>query len=123
MKKILVVDDEQDITATVSSGLAVLGFAVDIYNDPEQALSDFVPGRYDLAILDFKMPKMNGFDLYRGIKTKDNKIKVFFMSAFEMYHEEFKKMFPDSEVNRIVRKPVGIEDLVKQINLELKVPN
>lgn len=123
MKKILVVDDEQDITATVSSGLAVLGFAVDIYNDPEQALSNFVPGRYDLAILDFKMPKMNGFDLYRGIKTKDNKIKVFFMSAFEMYHEEFKKMFPDSEVNRIVRKPVGIEDLVKQINLELKVPN
>ncbi|HJU14769.1 MAG TPA: response regulator [Candidatus Nitrosotalea sp.] len=120
MKKILVVDDERDITATVKSGLAASGFTVDVYNDPEQALTDFVPGKYDLAIIDFKMPKMNGFDLYRGIKMRDDKVKVFFMSAFEMYHEEFKKMFPESEVNRIIRKPVGIDELVMQINSELK---
>ncbi len=86
MKKILVVDDEPDITSSIKAGLGSAGFEVDTYNDPELALSEFTQGKYDLAIIDFRMPEMNGFDLYRGIKLMDGKIKIFFLSAFEMYH-------------------------------------
>lgn len=113
-------DDEPDITASIKAGLDSFGFEVDTYNDPEHALSAFVQGKYDLAIIDFRMPRMNGFDLYRGIKMKDKQIRIFFLSAFEMYHEEFKKMFPEWEVNSIIKKPVGMEDLVSRINTELK---
>ena len=119
LQKILIVDDEPDITASIKTGLAPYGYEVDAYNDPEIALSNFEQGKYSLAIIDFRMPKMNGFDLYRGIKSKDDKIKIFFLSAFEIYHEEFKKMFPESKVNSILRKPVGMDDLISRIRDEL----
>ena len=41
-------------------------FKVDSFNDPQLALSNFTPGTYDVALIDTKMPKMNGFDLYKN---------------------------------------------------------
>lgn len=64
MYKILVVDDEKDITESIRNGLSKYGFDVDAYVEPEKALSEFEFNKYDLALLDFKMPKMNGFDLF-----------------------------------------------------------
>ena len=66
--RILVIDDESDITLTFEQILKGEGFEVDSYNDPYQALSNFSAGIYDIALIDVKMPKMDGFDLYR--KTK-----------------------------------------------------
>jgi DNA-binding response OmpR family regulator len=60
-KKILIVDDEPDVTLTFNAILQGAGFAVDTYEDPLVALSNFRPGFYDLVILDIKMQKMNGF--------------------------------------------------------------
>jgi DNA-binding response OmpR family regulator len=54
-------------------------------------LSNFKPGYYDLVILDIKMPKMDGFELYDEIKKRDNKVKICFLTACELYHEEFRK--------------------------------
>jgi DNA-binding response OmpR family regulator len=64
-RKILIVDDEPDITSTFDMILQMNGFGVDTYNDPLLALSDFKPGLYGLALLDIRMPKMNGFELYK----------------------------------------------------------
>jgi CheY-like chemotaxis protein len=63
-RKILAVDDEPDITLTVKEGLEASGmFQVDTFNDPQLALSSsFKPGLYDMALIDFKMPKMYGYD-------------------------------------------------------------
>jgi DNA-binding response OmpR family regulator len=66
--RILVIDDESDITLTFEQILKGEGFEVDSYNDPYQSLSNFSAGIYDIALIDVKMPKMDGFDLYR--KTK-----------------------------------------------------
>ena len=52
------------------------GFVVDTFDDPQQALSNFKAGLYDLLLIDVKMPKMNGFELYREVKKIDNKPKV-----------------------------------------------
>jgi DNA-binding response OmpR family regulator len=66
MHKILIVDDEADITLTLKLVLEEDGFAaVDLFNDPLAALSNFKPEYYDLILLDIKMPKMSGFDLYQ----------------------------------------------------------
>jgi len=54
----------------------VLGFVVDTFNEPKEALSNFKPNYYDLIILDIKMPNMDGFELYREMKEKDPNIKV-----------------------------------------------
>ena len=120
MKKILVVDDEPDITESVKSGLVKKGFEVSTYNDPAKALDEYVPDAFDLLLLDIRMPKMNGFELYREIKKKNEKVRVCFFTAFEVYYEEFRKMFPNLQVRCFIRKPITINDLVTHINSELE---
>ena len=121
MKKILVIDDEPDITSSVKNGLERKGFEVHTQNDPVKALEDFKPDVYDLMLIDIRMPKMNGFELYREIKKKnDSKAKICFFTAFEVYYDEFRKMFPSLEVKCFIRKPITISDLVTHINSELE---
>ena len=62
------------------------------------------------------MPQINGFDLYRELKKIDSGIRVCFLTAFEIYYEEFKKMFPTIDVKVFIRKPVSILNLVSQVN-------
>jgi DNA-binding response OmpR family regulator len=120
MKRIAVIDDEVDITAVLKKGLELHGFAVDIFNDPQAALASFKPGVYDLMIIDIRMPKLNGFDLYRELRKKDNDVKVCFLTAFEIYYEEFRKMFPNVDVRAFIRKPVSISSLVSQVNATIE---
>ena len=115
-RKILIVDDESDITSSFDMILQMNGFEVDTYNDPLLALSNFKPDLYGLALLDIRMPKINGFELYKKIKDIDNKIEVCFITAYEDYREEFKESFPElEEAKYFIRKPKAIEDLVKHV--------
>jgi CheY-like chemotaxis protein len=120
-KKILVVDDEPDNASIFTMGLEDGGYEVDSFTDPLLALSAFKEDRrrrkYDLLILDIKMPDMNGFELYEQIKKIDNKVQVCFLTAFgEGYTEEFKKMFPSSSLGvSFIRKPIRVDDLVKKV--------
>ena len=63
-KRIMVIDDEYDITFTLQAGLEDGGFDVNAFTDPELALSSYKPGLYDLVLIDIKMPKIDGFVLY-----------------------------------------------------------
>jgi two-component system response regulator ChvI len=115
-RKILIVDDEPDITSTFDMILEMDGFEVDSYNDPLLALSNFKPNSYGLALLDIRMPKMDGFELYKKIRDIDSKIEVCFITAFEDYREEFKESFPKlEEAKYFIRKPKAVEDLVKHV--------
>jgi DNA-binding response OmpR family regulator len=119
--RILVVDDEPDLTQVSALALEYHGYKVDSFNDPQEALSKFKPGSYDLIILDIKMPKMDGFELYHEIKKKDNNAKVCFLTASELYYEEFrKKEYSALDRNLFIQKPIGNEDLIKEINKMLK---
>jgi DNA-binding response OmpR family regulator len=80
-RKILVVDDEPDITFTLSSILNERGFEVMSFNDSLLTLRRLKPRYYELVILDIRMPKMDGFELYRAIKRKDNHAKVLFSDS------------------------------------------
>src|SRR5215813_6629294 len=74
--RILIVDDDPDITLTFKLGLEKKGFIVTVFNDPLEALSKFRAGLYDFILLDVRMPKMNGFELYREIEKIDDNPKV-----------------------------------------------
>ena len=120
-KRILIVDDEPDITRLCSLALEYHGFKVDTFNDSEEALSNFKPDYYDLVILDIKMPKMDGFELYYELKKKDNDVKVCFLTASELYYEEFrKKEYCALDRNLFIRKPIDNEELVKEIKKMIK---
>ena len=121
MKKILVIDDEPDIASSVKKGLERNEFQVDAYTDPQKALSEFKPGVYDLLLIDIRMPKLNGFELYREIKKKNDDSRICFFTAFEVYYEEFKKVFPTVNVSCFIRKPFSINELVLHIKSELNI--
>jgi DNA-binding response OmpR family regulator len=118
-RRILVVDDEVDITLSLKTVLEGDQFEVDSFNDPISALNSFKAGLYDLLILDIKMPKMNGFQLYREIKNIDDKVKVCFLTALSEMHdyEEFKReVFPKAGERYFIQKPVENQTLLKRLN-------
>jgi two-component system catabolic regulation response regulator CreB/two-component system response regulator ChvI len=125
-KRILVVDDEVDITTAFKLGLEEADLQVDVYNDPLLALSDYKPGIYDLLLLDIKMPKMNGFELYKKIKDIEGgyddeyKPRVCFITAYEGYRNQFNELFPTlEEVGCFLKKPISLPDLVKAVKSQL----
>ena len=115
----MLVDDEPDIATTYKMGLERDGFTVDAFTDPQAALDNFKQDYYALLITDIRMPDMNGFELYREIRKKDEKIKVAFMTAFEIYESEFSKVFKNTEVKLFFKKPVMLSELVSRVKEEL----
>ncbi len=114
--RVMIVDDEQDITTIFRVGLEKNEFIVTTYNDPLEALSNFRPGMYDLMILDIRMPGMNGFELCQKIKEMDDKVKVCFLTAFEEYRSDFRQSFPAlDEVKCYLKKPVTVSDLISRL--------
>ena len=119
-KSILVVDDESDITLVLTLGLEQVGFSVDAYTDPRKALQEYEPGKYDLLLIDIRMPNMDGFQMYKEVKKRDARVRVCFITAFEIYFDEFKRVFPKIHVSCFIHKPVTIGQLVKAIRQELE---
>ena len=116
-KRIMVVDDESDLTLFYSMSLEYQGFKVEAFNDPRKALLNFKPDYYDLVVLDIKMPDMDGFELYNEILKIDSKANVCFLTASELYYKEFReKEYNAMDKNLFIRKPIGNEELIKEID-------
>jgi DNA-binding response OmpR family regulator len=121
--RVLLVDDETDIVHVLKRGLEINGFEVDAYDSPQQAINSFKPNLYDLAILDIRMPGLNGFALRRQMKKIDPALTTCFLSAFEIHPQEFEKVFPSmaDSVKTIIKKPVTVSGLIKEISPFLKM--
>lgn len=135
--RILIVDDESDICLTFKSAIEEYNtYDVDVYENPHKALKNFKAGMYDIVLLDIKMPNMNGFQLYSEMKKIDNQIKALFITAAEMYYQEFRdkeevkegkekeetrgngeyRQYCKFNENMFLQKPIGITDLLSRIN-------
>jgi DNA-binding response OmpR family regulator len=120
-QRILVVDDDRDISNLYKLSLEHDGFIVYSFNDPLLALSNYKAGAYDLLLFDIHMPQMNGFELYQKIRLVDDYTKVCFISAFEEYETKFKELFPDlNEADCFIRKPIELESLTKKVKSRLQ---
>jgi two-component system response regulator ChvI len=117
-KKILFVDDEPDIIYSIKRVLEANGFVVDSYTDPVLALSNFKPSLYDLLILDIKMPKISGLDLYQKMKEIDSNVKICFLTASELFYEEYRRLdaYPSLDKAYFIQKPFRSEDLIYKLN-------
>ena len=116
MKRILLVDDESDVCLVLREVLSENGFVVDSYENPTLALEKFKAHSYDLVVLDIKMPELNGFALYREIKRFNKKVKVCFITAGEIYYNEYSDIFSSIPAKYFIRKPIENEELMKRIN-------
>ena len=112
--RLAVVDDDRDVTDSIRPLLRKQGHTVDVYNDPMRALDEFRPSAYDLVLVDISMSGMNGFDLYRRLKRKDEDAKIAFITGFPVRaKEEFERMFPRMDVSFLLGKPFSTSDLLR----------
>ncbi len=115
-KKICFVDDEQDIVLLCKLVLEYEGYEVHTFTDPILALTNYKPSYYDLIILDIKMPKINGFELYKKIKDIDKDSKVCFLTAGERQYEHSRKNgLRQLNKNNFLRKPIENDELIIKV--------
>jgi DNA-binding response OmpR family regulator len=117
-KRVLIVDDEPDVTLVLKQVLDENGFEADSYDEPRLALNNFKANMYDLLLLDIKMPDINGLDLYQEMRKIDDKVKVCFLTASEMFYEKFRKEEPYSKFDKelFIAKPIENEELLDHLN-------
>lgn len=111
----MVVDDNEDIVLIVRLILDPHGFMVDTSTDSRLALSNYKPDYYDLVLIDFRMPNMDGFELYKRIRKIDYKTKISFLTASEKYHEQYSREFSKLDEALFIQKPIENEELIKRI--------
>ena len=101
MSKIALVDDDRNILTSVSMTLESEGFEVETYNDGQSALDAFNRRLPDMAILDIKMPRMDGMELLQRLQQKTNMPVIFLTSK-------------DDEIDEILGLRMGADDYVKK---------
>ena len=124
-KRILIVDDEADVTTTFKAIIEEsnndVNKKIEVYtsNDPVEALSEFKPNFYDLLLVDINMPDINGFKLCEKMLAIDINVKVCFMSSVEINREALREIYPAISIGCFIRKPVTIDYLITRIMSEL----
>jgi CheY-like chemotaxis protein len=124
-KRILIVDDDADVTLTFKTGIEENNndpnTKIEVYtsNDPISALLEFKPNFYDLLLVDINMPHMNGFELCKKILVIDINVRICFMSSLEINREGLREIYPSLSLGCFIRKPVTIDYLLKRIRSEL----
>ena len=116
-QKIMIIDDEIDITNLFKEVLINAGYQVEGFNDPLKALDECKINheKYVLIISDVRMPKMSGIELVKQISEIDNDIKVILMTAFDVTGEELKEV----KIQKFLNKPIYLKKLVDIVKMSL----
>lgn len=101
MNKIALVDDDRNILTSVSMTLEAEGFEVSTFNDGQSALDSFNKNMPDMAVLDIKMPRMDGMDLLQRLRQKTTMPIIFLTSK-------------DDEIDEVLGLRMGADDYVKK---------
>lgn len=125
IKRVLIVDDDPDVTLTLKMGLnhyhddGNTRFEVYSYNDPASALTEFKPNFYDLIVTDVYMLGMNGLELSQRVMELEPNIKVCLMSGAEINIDALSEVYPNVSFDCFIKKPVTINMLIKRLLVDL----
>ena len=121
MSRILLVDDDEDHLKLFTMILENRGYSLDTYSDPAVALLKFKPNYYDLLLLDYRMPKLNGLELYAQMREIDPTAKALLLTA---NHEQFTEgeLRVGQDYLKVITKPISNEKLLAEIDSTLNRP-
>lgn len=114
MKKILIVEDEENISDFLKMELEYEGYDVNIKSDGREGLSDALENQYDLIILDIMLPSMNGFEICRRLKREKN-TPVIMLSAKDSVMDKVNGL--NIGADDYLAKPFAIEELIARIEV------
>ena len=96
-QKVFLVDDDKNILISIRMALETEGFFVKTFSDPEEGLKNLLNDEPDIAVIDIKMPRLNGIDLLKKLREKSN-IPVIFLTS------------KDSEIDELLGLKIGADD-------------
>ena len=114
-KRVLIIDDDEDINNLFKIYLESNGYIVNAYTNPIEAFNNFRKNSHDLIVLDLKMPKMDGMTIYHKIKEIDDKVLICLTTADINYIQQLQKGIIDIE-KIVLYKPVLLKDLKNKID-------
>lgn len=117
--KLLLVEDEEELSAIVAKGLRKRGYAVDVAYDGEEALASYEINEYDLIILDLNIPKVDGLDVLRQIRSTDTTMKILILSARSGIDDRVLGL--DLGANDYLIKPFDFMELDARVRTLLRV--
>ena len=118
-RNIMLVDDEPDVLYSFQISLFEEGYNVIPFSKSKEAVKHLIDldnptSYYDLAIIDIRMPELNGIQLYHMLKIINKNLKVLFISALDAA-DEILSMFPEINSRNIIRKPVSQSHFVNKV--------
>src|SRR5688500_10701320 len=114
-KRVLIIDDDEDINNLFKIYLESNGYIVNAYTNPIEAFNNFRKNSHDLIVLDLKVPKMDGMTIYHKIKKIDNNVIICFTTADINYIQLLQKGIIDID-KMVLYKPVLLKDLKNNID-------
>jgi len=117
--RILLVEDEESLAELVAQRLKKERYTVDVRNDGESGLYDALTGIYDLILLDIMLPKKDGIEILRELRSEGITSKVIMLTAKGELEDKLKGF--SEGANDYVSKPFHIDELVARINAQLRV--
>ncbi|HBR86206.1 MAG TPA: DNA-binding response regulator [Firmicutes bacterium] len=118
MTRILVVEDDSNLNGVVCEYLKYLGYIVDGCQDGREALEYLSDNKYSLVITDIMMPKMDGYELAKAIRSTDDKLPIMFMTAREDIQS--KQRGYDLGIDEYIVKPFSLEELAMRVKALLR---
>ena len=119
---IMLVDDQPDMLFTYRSFLEGQGFQVHTFTDPTVALRQFAKedtSKYDLVIMDIRMPQLNGLQLYQRLRAINSTIRILFVTALDAA-DELISLLPDVASNQVIMKPVSRDKFLNYVDLAVR---
>jgi DNA-binding response OmpR family regulator len=119
---IMLVDDQADMLFTYRSFLEGQGFKVHSFTDPTVALRQFATedaSKYDLVIMDIRMPQLNGLQLYQRLRAINSSVRILFVTALDAA-DELISLLPDVAANQVIMKPVSRDRFLNYVDLAVR---
>jgi signal transduction histidine kinase/CheY-like chemotaxis protein len=115
--KLLIIDEFSENLEMIKESIVSLGYNVDYFEDPYNAIESFVPGKYSLVFLGINVKGLDGFDLYDDLKKRDKKIKGYFMSSSKINKEAMEFLNNNMMYDHFIYKPFSLDAFINILQM------
>ncbi len=120
VKRILIIEDEAGISTFLKEGLEEEGFETDIANNGNTGLQKAQSGKFDLILMDWMLPGLNGVEVTADLRKTDPTTPIIFLTAKDTVQDTILGL--RSGANDYLKKPFSFEELLERINVHFRKP-
>ena len=118
--KALIIEDDKDLASLLKTSLKQEFFTVDICHDGEKGLFYFRTNHYDLLLVDYHLPLLNGKDLIKAVRSENKNVKIIILTV--EFNQKTKEEFFSLEIDDYITKPFVFSELIARVKALMRRP-